>query len=75
MDRPEIEPQLLGKARVGDIRHCFADISRAQAELGYRPRRWLEDSLDELTEWVKGQQAIDRVNEARRELESRGLVA
>jgi dTDP-L-rhamnose 4-epimerase len=75
MRRAEIEPKVLQQARVGDIRHCVADISRAHAELGFTPRRWLEDSLGELTEWVKSQRAVDRVEEARRELEQRGLVA
>ena len=69
------KPTVLQQARVGDIRHCVADISRAHAEVGFTPRRWLEDSLGELTEWVKSQRAVDRVEEARRELEQRGLVA
>src|SRR4051794_18181934 len=32
----EIEPELAGKARVGDIRHCFADVKRAEELLGFR---------------------------------------
>lgn len=75
MGRPELEAQIIGKARVGDIRHCFADIEVARERLGFRPRRFLEDSLGELSDWVRTQQAIDRVSEARAELEVRGLVA
>ncbi|MBV8523821.1 MAG: SDR family NAD(P)-dependent oxidoreductase [Acetobacteraceae bacterium] len=75
MGRPHLEPEVIGKARMGDIRHCFGDITLAQSELGYRPRRNFADSLDELAAWVEQQQAIDRVAEARRELELRGLVA
>lgn len=75
MGRGEIEPEILNRARFGDIRHCFADIRSAEGVLGYRPQRRLEDSLDELTDWVKTQRARDRVNEARAELETRGLVA
>jgi dTDP-L-rhamnose 4-epimerase len=75
MGRPDLKPEILGRARVGDVRHCFADISRARRELGYNPRRFLEDSLGELADWVKTQRAIDRVDEARKELELRGLVA
>ena len=74
MGRAEIEPKVLQQARVGDIRHCVADIL-APTPSGVQPRRWLEDSLGELTEWVKSQRAVDRVEEARRELEQRGLVA
>jgi len=75
MGRPHLAPEILGKARVGDVRHCFADISLAEERLGFRPSRRLDDSLDELTGWVKAQTAIDRVDHARRELERRGLVA
>jgi dTDP-L-rhamnose 4-epimerase len=75
MGRSDIAPEILGKVRVGDIRHCFADISLARERLGFKPTRRLEDSVDELAEWVKRQQATDRVDTARQELETWGLVA
>ncbi|MBN8902355.1 MAG: NAD-dependent epimerase/dehydratase family protein, partial [Rhodospirillales bacterium] len=75
MGRRDLRPVLLGKARTGDIRHCFADISAAQETFGFAPRRNFGNSLAELAEWVRGQQTVDRVAEARRELEVRGLVA
>ena len=75
MGRPDIVPQITGQARSGDIRHCIADIGRIQAELGYQPRRDFAEGLAELAAWVARQQAVDRVAEARRELEARGLVA
>ena len=74
MNRP-IEPEITGKARIGDIRHCIADISRIQQELGYAPRRDFMEGLAELAEWVAKQEAKDLVQEARKELEARGLVA
>ncbi len=70
-----IAPEISGKGRTGDIRHCFADISLARDILGYAPRRGFADSLGELAAWVQRQQAVDRVADARRELEARGLVA
>lgn len=75
MGREGTEPELAGQARLGDIRHCIADIGKIQRELGYAPRRDFEEGLAELAAWVAEQQAIDRVAEARRELEARGLVA
>ena len=75
MNRPHLLPERIGKARIGDIRHCFGDIAKARAELGFVPRRSFADSLGELAEWVEKQQAVDRVTEARKELEARGLVA
>jgi dTDP-L-rhamnose 4-epimerase len=75
MGRPQLVPELIGKARVGDIRHCFADIGSARAKLGFAPVRRLENSLAELADWVRTQNAVDRAEQARRELEARGLVA
>lgn len=75
MGRSDLSPTILGKARTGDIRHCFADITQARQVLGFEPRRSLRSSLGELASWVRRQQAIDRAAEAQRELETRGLVA
>jgi dTDP-L-rhamnose 4-epimerase len=70
----EIEPEISGKYRMGDIRHCFADISLAKKILGYSPQVTLEEGLLELVEWLEGQVAEDRVDSARAELASRGLT-
>jgi dTDP-L-rhamnose 4-epimerase len=70
----DIEPELTGKARVGDIRHCFADVSLARELLGFEARVELEDGMRELAEWLEGQVAVDRVDAASSELAARGLT-
>jgi dTDP-L-rhamnose 4-epimerase len=75
MGRPDLTPEIAGKARAGDIRHCIPDLAKAQAMLGYRAREDFAAGLAELAEWVGRQEAEDRVFEARKELEMRGLVA
>lgn len=75
MGVPQLAPQLLGKARAGDIRHCFADISKARALLGFAPERTLEDSIGESAAWIRSSTATDRGEHARSQLEARGLVA
>ena len=70
----DIQPEIMGKARAGDIRNCFADISKARDLLGFEPQHRLEDSLPELVAWVRSQGAVDRGAQMRRELEERGLV-
>lgn len=70
----KLEPEISGKYRVGDIRHCFPDISQARAVLGYQPAVTLEDGMRDLAEWLDQQTAHDRFNEMRAELASRGLV-
>ncbi len=70
----ELEPEITGKYRVGDIRHCFADISRAKTVLGWTPSVGLEQGLDDLAAWLEGQKTPDRAVEAREELAVRGLM-
>ena len=73
-DREDIEAEVTGKYRVGDIRHCFADITRAQEVLGYEPQIALDGGMAELAEWLEGQTAEDRVESAHGELAARGLT-
>ncbi|HVM28177.1 MAG TPA: SDR family NAD(P)-dependent oxidoreductase [Mycobacteriales bacterium] len=74
LDRTDITPEATGTFRVGDIRHCFADVSRAGQVLGYVPQVTLEKGLTELAEWLEGQVAVDGVDAATAELARRGLA-
>lgn len=67
-------PEVTGQYRVGDIRHCFADISRARQVLGFEPRTTLEAGIVDLASWLQGQGAVDRADDARAELHTRGLA-
>jgi len=71
----QIEPELPGKFRAGDIRHCFADVTRAREALGFEAEVPFEQGLGELAEWLEGQAATDRFDEAAAELDRRGLTA
>ena len=70
----DIQPEILGRFRAGDIRNCFADITRARDLLGFVPQHRLEDSLGHFVEWVARQPAIDNGARMRAQLEERGLV-
>ena len=74
LGQPGQKPEIAGSGRVGDVRHCFADVSRARQVLGYEPRVDFEEGVQELSSWLHGQVARDRVAEARAELEARGLT-
>jgi dTDP-L-rhamnose 4-epimerase len=74
LGKPHLEPEIIASYRAGDIRHCFADTNVAQRVLGYQPRVTLEEGLTELAAWLDGQTAVDRVAEARAELDRRGLI-
>ena len=70
----DIQSEIVGKYREGDIRHCVADISKARKMLGYEPSVTLEDGLAELLAWLATQEAEDKVEGATAELTSRALV-
>ncbi len=74
LGRPDLAPEVSHRYRVGDIRHCFADVSAAKKTLGYEPAVKFADGLAELAGWLKDQTAEDRVDHARGQLEARGLV-
>lgn len=74
LNKSDIEPEINGKYRVGDIRHCFADISKAQRLLNFSPQISLDEGMAELTEWLVNQIAEDHVEKATAELSKRGLT-
>ncbi|MFN8625145.1 MAG: NAD-dependent epimerase/dehydratase family protein [Candidatus Binatia bacterium] len=69
-----VEPQVVNQFREGDVRHCFADIGKAQRLLGYRPAITFEDGIGDLVRWVRRQSAEDRLELATAELRARGLT-
>ena len=71
----DVQFEINGKYRAGDIRHCFGDISAISGLLGYRPRVRLKQGIQELVQWLKSQEANDRVEEAMERLNLHGLVA
>jgi dTDP-L-rhamnose 4-epimerase len=75
MGRGHIAPEVTGKFRAGDIRHCFADLTKSRAKLGFSPRVGFGEGMAELAEWLARERAEDRVERATAELASRGLVA
>jgi dTDP-L-rhamnose 4-epimerase len=74
LGKEHIEPEIIGKYRVGDIRHCFSDIGKARQVLGYAPEVTLDEGMAELAAWLESQAAVDRVAQASAELTARGLT-
>jgi len=71
----EIDPELPGTFRAGDIRHCFADVSLGRELLDFEAEVPLEAGLAELTKWLETQQTPDRFDQAAAELAERGLTS
>jgi dTDP-L-rhamnose 4-epimerase len=74
LGKASFEPEVTGNYRVGDIRHCFADLGQAGEVLGYTPEIEFDAGLTELAEWLEGQVAVDSVDAAAAELARRGLT-
>lgn len=71
----DLLPVITNKHRAGDIRHCYADITKARKLLGYEPQVTHEAGFCELAEWLRGQQAEDKAETMLKELSAFGLTA
>jgi dTDP-L-rhamnose 4-epimerase len=66
--------RVTGQFRVGDIRHCFADIQVARSVLGFVPQISLEEGLGRFVRWAHGQPVHEDMSaKAVQELRERGL--
>jgi dTDP-L-rhamnose 4-epimerase len=66
-----LEPSL--KYRIGDVRHCFADISKARELLGFAPRIRFPEGLDNLLP-DRSSAGVGVSAKAHAELQDRGLI-
>ncbi len=69
-----LEPQIAGKYRRGDIRHCYADITKIRRKLGFSPQVDFEEGISDLISWVREEEAVDRFAKVEEELASKSLV-
>ena len=70
----EIQPEIRNSFREGDVRHCYADISKIRRMIAFKPSITFEAGIKDLTEWVSRQICEDRTPEAINELKEKGLV-
>lgn len=68
-----INPNVMYKFRKGDVRHCFADISKIKNKLDFKPRISFEQGMKELIDWSKSAKAIDKFDKVEEELKKYGL--
>ena len=75
LENKGLEPVVTGKYRAGDIRHCYADITRARNLLGYEPQVTHEEGFAELAAWLADQEAEDKADTMLQQLAAHGLTA
>ena len=70
----EVPLTISGNYRLGDIRHNFADISKARRLLGFEPRWSFDAGIEQFTRWVNGQSVQeDRYEASIEEMKRKGL--
>jgi dTDP-L-rhamnose 4-epimerase len=69
-----MKPEINYKFRKGDVRHCFADISKIKSKLGFVPKVKTEDGLRQLVDWSRKVEAVDKYEKAAQELKAKGLA-
>jgi dTDP-L-rhamnose 4-epimerase len=75
----KVKPKILNKYRAGDIRHCYADVTKINKALGWVPMVEIEDGLNRLADWIIANKfheklPTDNTETAINELERAGLV-
>lgn len=72
----KVRPTVTGQYRLGDIRHCFADITNSKETLNFAPLVTLEKGIEEFAGWVLSQplpeDGLDRAND---ELKKRKMMS
>ena len=75
-NKPNLQPHISNQYRKGDIRHCYADITKAQKLLNFKPTVSLQKGLTELSQWAKTHNwgATDLFEKALKELKEKHLA-
>lgn len=72
----KVTPLVTGQYRLGDIRHCYADLTRISASLGFTPEIDIKTGLREFVDWVLTQPLPeDGLDMANDELKKKGIMA
>ncbi|WHP04491.1 MULTISPECIES: NAD-dependent epimerase/dehydratase family protein [Acinetobacter] len=69
-----VEINISGNYRLGDIRHNYADLTKIKNLLGFTPKISFEEGLKEFTKWVNTQEIqVDNYQKSIDEMKSKGL--
>lgn len=71
----KVRPNVTGQFRLGDIRHCYADLALIREKLKFEPKVSLKQGIEEFAAWVLSQplpeDGLDKANE---ELKKRKMM-
>jgi dTDP-L-rhamnose 4-epimerase len=69
----ELNPS--NRYRSGDVRHCYADISKIRTRLGFEPRRIFPAGLEDVIQWTSAGSDPDTTKRAEAQLDEHGLIS
>lgn len=70
----EVPVTITGNYRLGDIRHNYADLTKIENKLGFKPKYTFNKGIKLFTDWVNKQQIeTDNYSVSIEEMRSRGL--
>jgi len=73
--RSNVNINISGKYRLGDIRHNYADLSKIKKALGFSPKFDFNSGISEFVKWVKTQEIKeDKYESSIEELKQKGLI-
>ncbi len=71
----QVPVEVTGNYRLGDIRHNYADMQKAERLLGFRPEVSFAEGLKKFTDWVLQQEIrASRYEESLAEMKAKGLM-
>ena len=71
----DVNINISGKFRFGDIRHNYADLSKIESLLGFNPKYDFQKGITEFVKWVKKQEIKeDKYEKSIQELKEKGLM-
>ena len=70
----EVQPEVTGQFRKGDVRHCYAEMSKTQTILDYSHKVSFKEGIEKLVEWAQTEESVDKFDKAQDELKSKGLL-
>lgn len=70
----DIAPDVCEKFRKGDVRHCYADITKIKETIGFKPKVSFDEGMKELIDWGHEARADDNFDKAVKELKDKGIV-
>ena len=69
-----IAPEIAGRYRAGDVRHCVGDPAMAERAILFKAKMAFESGLRELLTWSAQHERMDVIDRSVAELEQHGLL-